>query len=251
MIFNKILIIAIFMAEYSYLASGQENINGMEILKKLEENTYAYRVVSTNTMIVHGERIKRTMRYRSWSVGREKSFTEFLEPAREKGIKMLKIDKDLWTYYPKVDRIVKIAGHLLRQSVMGSDISYEDMLEQRRLSELYKVIQVSSEKFEDVDCFKLELQAKAEGLLYFKRNMWIDKNLYIPKKDVLLSKSGKGLKTVIVKEVKHIDGRWFPVKILYKDDLKKGQGTEFIIEDIQLNPVIPDSKFTKSSLRKH
>ena len=50
---------------------------------------------------------------------------------------MLKLDKRLWIYSPSTDRTIQLSGHLLRQSVMGSDLSYEDMMEERKLSEVY------------------------------------------------------------------------------------------------------------------
>ena len=50
------------------------------------------------------------------------SYTEFLSPPREAGTKMLKLQDELWTYTPATDRVIRISGHMLRQSVMGSDL---------------------------------------------------------------------------------------------------------------------------------
>jgi hypothetical protein len=36
---------------------------------------------------------------------------------------MLKLGDQLWTFSPSTDRTIQIAGHMLRQSVMGSDMS--------------------------------------------------------------------------------------------------------------------------------
>ena len=51
-------------------------------------------------------------------------------------------------YTPRTDRKILIAGHMLRQSMMGSDLSYEDMLEDRKMSLSYDVI---LEKWENLD----------------------------------------------------------------------------------------------------
>ena len=61
-------------------------------------------------------------------MGSEKAFTENLSPAREAGTKMLKLKDKLWTYSPQTDRIIQISGHMLRQSINGSDMSYKDMM---------------------------------------------------------------------------------------------------------------------------
>ena len=88
-------------------------------------------------MIIHGRRTSRTITSISYSVGNKQSFTEYLSPAREQGTKMLKLENQLWIYSPSTDRIIQISGHMLRQSVMGSDLSYEDMMDDRKLTEIY------------------------------------------------------------------------------------------------------------------
>jgi len=52
-----------------------------------------------------------------------------------------------------------------------------------------------------------------------------------------------------MKEVQRIQGRWFPLAIIYKDVLKEGKGTEFRITTIKFDQQIPQYIFTKASLR--
>lgn len=52
-----------------------------------------------------------------------------------------------------------------------------------------------------------------------------------------------------MKEVQRIQGRWFPLTIIYKDMLKEGKGTEFRITTIKFDQQIPQYIFTKASLR--
>ena len=126
---------------------------GPELLKKMDENLIADNRSATYTMIVHGRRRDRTMTIKSWVEGSEKSFSEYFAPAREKGTKMLKLGDQLWMYSPQSDRIIRIAGHMLRQSMMGSDFSYEDMMEDRSLKETYDAEVMGSETFLARDCW--------------------------------------------------------------------------------------------------
>ena len=51
--------------------------------------------------------------------------------------------------------------------------------------------------------------------------------------------------------VKKIQGRWFPTRFMFKDELKRNsKGTEWIIEEIQFDVEIPNSQFSKALLRK-
>lgn len=190
------------------------------------------------------------MTSRTFSVGDKQSFTEYLSPAREQGTKMLKLENQLWIYSPSTDRTIQISGHMLRQSVMGSDLSYEDMMDDRKLTDAYTAIVLGEEMIEGRKTYLLELTAKVSDISYHLRKMWIDTERYIPLKEELYAKSGQLLKRTTLSEVKQIDGRWFPTKIVFKDMLKQGEGTEFHMTTIKFNQQIPEHIFTKAALKK-
>ena len=51
--------------------------------------------------------------------------------------------------------------------------------------------------------------------------------------------------------IKKIQGRWFPTRFIFKDELKRNsKGTEWIIEEIQFDVDIPAEQFSKALLRK-
>ncbi len=223
--------------------------SGEDILRAIDRNTIAGNRSATTTMIIHGRRITRTLTARSLIQGNTKSFTEYLAPAREKGTKMLKIDDQLWLYSPQSERVIRIAGHMLRQSMMGSDFSYEDLLEDQRLADVYQAEVLGSELFQDRDCWLLQLTAKQDDVAYYARRLWVDKTRNIALREDRYAKSGKLLKTTIVKEVMSVDGRWYPRRILFKDALSNGKGTELIIDEIQFDVDIPEGTFSKAALR--
>jgi hypothetical protein len=72
----------------------------------------------------------------------------------------------------------------------------------------------------------------------------------IPLKEELYARSGKLLKKTELKDIQRRQGRWFPKRIIFKDMLKKGRGTEFIIETIQFDVDIPEHIFSKAALKK-
>ena len=227
-----------------------EELSGKSILEKVDKNYLAKNRKVTSTMIVKGRRSTRTMQAQSWVQGTDKAFTEYLSPPREKGTKMLKLGDGLWIYSPSTDRTIKIAGHMLRRSMMGSDISYEDYMEDPNLSNIYNVEIIKEENINERDCYVLELSAKEEGLSYHSRKMWVDKERYLPLKEERFAKSGKLLKIYVINEVFKVQERWYPKRAVFKDALSSGKGTESIIESIEFNVEIPDHIFSKASLRK-
>ncbi len=246
---KKALNLLLILIMISVLGAGQVPPTGEEILRRVDANIGSDNKISIAEMIIHTKRGSRSMKSKSWMMGEEKSFSEYLAPAREKGTKMLKLEDELWMYIPSTDRTIKISGHMMRQSVMGSDLSYEDMMEDPQLLNYYEANVIGEETLLDRDCWVLELTAKVEDIAYHARKIWVDKERYVSLREDRFAKSGKLLKTFEAKDVKRIQNRWMPTHMVFKDVLKGGEGTEFILESIEFNASIPEILFTKASLR--
>ena len=243
--------IIISFLSFTFLLGQSDEVTVQNIIQAMDDNLNAKSRVMTSKMIVHGRRSSRTIESRNWVVGIDQAFTEYLSPPREAGTKMLKLYDKLWTYSPQTDRVIQISGHMLRQSVMGSDMSYNDMMEDRPLEELYEATLEGSVLIDGRDHWIMHLEAKAKGLSYPKRRAWIDKEYLLPMKEELYGKSGKLLKTSTMDGIKKVQGRWFPSRFIFKDELKRNsKGTEWHIDDIEFDLDIPESRFSTAKLRK-
>ena len=243
--------IIISILSFAFLIGQNKDMSVQDIIRAMDDNLNAKSRILTSKMVVHGRRSSRTIESKNWVIGIDLAFTEYLSPPREKGTKMLKLGDKLWTYSPQTDRVIQISGHMLRQSVMGSDMSYNDMMEDRPLVELYKATLDGSVEVDGRDHWIMLLEAKVKGLSYPKRRAWIDKEYLLPTKEELYAKSGKLLKTSTMDGIKKMKGRWFPSRFIYKDELKRNsKGTEWIIDEIEFDVEIPRSRFSKALLRK-
>jgi outer membrane lipoprotein-sorting protein len=201
-------------------------------------------------MVVHGKRNDKVMSMVTYTVGDKKSFSEYMAPPREKGTKMLKIGQEMWMYSPTTDRTIMISGHMLRQSVMGSDLSYEDIMDDRKLIDVYDAIVTGEEIVQGRNCFLLTLTAKSDDVAYYKRILKVDKEHYVPLVQQLHAKSGLLLKQITLSDVQQVQNRYFPMKMNYKDALKDGNGTDWIISKITFDTQIPEHIFSKASLKQ-
>ena len=232
-------------------AAALDAISNQAILERIDQNVFTDARKSLSRMIVYNRRgRKREMKMRSWVVGSTKAFSEYLAPRKEKGTKMLKAGKNIWTYSPRADRVIHIAGHLLRQPIMGSDLSYEDSLEETELSKDYETLERQDDTLENRPVWVMKLQARRDDVAYAIKKLWVDKERFIPLRQEWFGKSGKLLKRATIKETKKLAGRWYPTSMLFKDVLKRGKGTEFIIDEIEFNPKMPSRIFSKQSLRR-
>ena len=246
----KKLIIILLILSFTGSAMAQTP-TGEEILNRVDRNMVVEQAISVSTMIIHGRSGTRTIQSKAWTKGEDKAFVEYLSPPREKGKKMLRIGDMLWTYTPEPnDRIITISGHLLRQSLMGSDLSYEDMMENDKMTEIYNAEVIGREDFNDRSCWVLELTAKKKDVAYHSRKVWVDSGRWLPLKEERYAKSGRLLKTMEINEVFQVENRWYPKKMTFKDMLSRGKGTEYIIESIDFDVEIPDYMLTKAALRE-
>lgn len=236
---------------FTLLSITQTNAqDATAILNKVDDNINSNTSITKSDMIIYGRRNQRTVTSVGYSEGKNKSFSEYLAPARERGTKMLKLEDNLWIYSPSTDRTIQLSGHMLKQSLMGSDLSYEDMMENRKLTEMYNAKVIGEETIDDRKTWVLQLNAKVDDASYDSRKIWVDTERYVPLREELFAKSGQLLKRTELKDVKKIDGRWYPTKMNYKDMLKDGKGTDFIVLEIEFDVEIPAYIFSKAALKR-
>ncbi|KPJ69556.1 hypothetical protein AMJ44_03595 [candidate division WOR-1 bacterium DG_54_3] len=254
-----IFIVGILTFGFGISASA---ITGDEIIDKVDDNmTYPSARFESEMVIYVGDQV-REKRMVSYAEGRDKSFAEFIYPPRDKGVKYLKIEDNMWMYLPSVDKIIKIAGHMLRQSMMGSDFSYEDALESDKLLEKYDIKLITEEttyiKFrkgtEEVTkgrpCYVLDLTAKVKEVTYWQRKIWVDRETFVPVREELFAKSGKKLKVMTLGNVQKYKNRYYPTYISMRNLLRKDSLTEMIITRAEFDVRIPEDTFTQRNLKK-
>jgi outer membrane lipoprotein-sorting protein len=247
---KKALVITSFVIAFTTIGFTQVP-TGSDVLKEIDKNLVLDKAISYTTMIIRGRTGTRSIKSKNWIEGRDKVFVEYTDPAREKGKKMLKLGDKLWNYFPEpIDRIITISGHLLRQSVMGSDLSFEDITENRKLIDMYDAKVTGSEMINNRNCYVVELSSKLDNIAYHSRIFWVDKERWLPLKEIRYAKSGKPVKQSEMLEVFSLENRWYHRRILYHDLMQNGSGTEYIIESVVLHAAIAESQFTKAALKK-
>lgn len=248
---KQLSLVILIMLMVVSLCQAQTNITGVELLDKIDQNmvfTTAYLEVEMIIMI-RTRTINKS--FTSYAEGNEKSFIEFLSPARDKGTKILKQEGIIKIYYPSAERVMRLSGHMLRRSMMGSDFSYEDMTERAtKLREEYSAEITGEEEINNRPCYVLVLTSKLAKQTYYTRKAWVDKERYIGLKEELYAKSGKLLKVMVASDVKTFQNRHYPTTITLEDKLRKNSKTVMKIKTIKFDINIPEETFTERNLLK-
>jgi outer membrane lipoprotein-sorting protein len=139
---------------------------------------------------------------------------------------------------------------MLKESMMGSDLSYEDTVGNETLSSRYTPAIAGEEAISGRDCWLLELAAKSKAESYPKRRLWIDKETGDCVRYELFALSGAKLKEYSMLKAETFGDRRFPVEVEIRDLLRKNSKTTMKMRNVEIDVAIPDSVFSQRNLAR-
>ena len=198
---------------------------------------------------------KRTFIYESWSKNKgEKNLVRYLEPRRVKGQATLMLNNadDIWMFFPRTQRVRKLASHAKKQKMQGSDFSYEDMGSGDAFINDFSPKRLKDEKMEGHDCFKLELTRKPDSdVSYSRLIMWVIKENFVPVVIDYYDEDDPTLneKRVVESDIRVIDSIPTAMKVVMFNKNDNTQ-TELEMTEIEFNIDLDDNMFTERALKK-
>jgi outer membrane lipoprotein-sorting protein len=250
---RKVTVSAALFVLLAVSSARGQTPSAAELLRRVDDNEIYATIEYEGEMIIdyQNKRFVKTMR--AWARENSDSFIEFTNP-EDRGTKYLKKGGRLYVYSPDTEEVMLISGHMLKESMMGSDMSYEDTVENEKLSARYDPVITGSEiwNFNGAgrDCWVLELTAKKRTESYPKQKLRIDKETGDCLNYELFALSGVKLKEYNLKRVEVFGGRRFPVEIEIRDLLRKNSKTTMIMRNVVMDRPIADSVFSTRNLER-
>jgi outer membrane lipoprotein-sorting protein len=194
---------------------------------------------------------ERTLEFKSWGKGTEKSLVLITAPAKEKGQTFLKLDREMWSWNPTISRTIKLPPSMLSQGWMGSDYTNDDLLNQRSIVNDYTHEITGTERIEDRDCYKIELLPKEDApVVWGKIIFWITKTDDLVLKSEYYDEDEYLVKTELGRNIKNMSGRVIPTEFELIPADEEGQKTVVTIKSIQFNVPIDDSFFSIQNMKR-
>ncbi|MFC2169580.1 outer membrane lipoprotein-sorting protein [Acidobacteriota bacterium] len=252
---RNILIIGIAILILVIILFGQE-LTGEDIINEVNElfNPQTGHGKSKMTIETSSGQ-KRTFIFESWSKNAgEKNLVRYLEPSRVKGQATLMLNHadDIWMYFPRTQRVRKLATHAKKQKMQGSDFSYEDMGSGDAFIDDYTPKRLKDEKIEGQDCYKLELiRNQDSNLSYSKLIMWIVKENFVPIViDYYDEKNPtRSEKRLVQSDIRIIDEIPTAMKAVMYNKNDNTQ-TEMELLEMKYNVPLSDDMFTERKLKQ-
>lgn len=184
----------------------------------------------------------------------KKSLMKYIAPRRVKGqtILMLNNADDIWAYFPRTNRVRKLATHAKKQKMEGSDFSYEDMGSGDAWLNEFKSALLGNEKIDGFVCYKLELlKLEDSDSGYSRLLMWIDKDSYIPLQIDYFDEDDPRLhkKRLTVSDIQTIDGIPTPMKMVMTD-VQNDTDTVMEYMRVSYGEELDDDLFTERGMKR-
>ncbi len=242
----RMLSLLVLIGSFAVSPLGAQAASAEELLARLDHNETSASAHSVGSITVEDRFGTKVSAFESWSQGADRSLVVFTA-GEEKGQKILRLKDTIYVSYPEADKPVKIQGAALKDSVAGSDFSYEDMAGDRSLASRYSPRVIGQESLGGEACTILELRAKKPGVAYPLLKIWVTSG-GDGRKVEKYSQNERLLKTQEVLAVIKTAGRTVASKLALSDALKGKSKTLFELTKIELDIAVPPSKFSLEEL---
>lgn len=229
-------------------ASDSDNSRSAEeVVRRLEENRIYETSRAEMSMTISDRFGERESTMIAWSRGDDETLIEFTSAA-ERGQKILRTADEIYLYYPDAAELVRLQGAALRESMLGSDVSYEDLTGGKTLLDTYTVTLSGREQVDGHDTYRIEMEARRRNVAYPRQTVWVDARLFVARKSEQYALSGRLLKTVHARDIQEIDGYHVPTETEISDAMKRNSSTTVVIKELEIGLPIDDYRFSLEEL---
>ena len=229
----------------------QESVgaNQQQALALLERIDNLYRLDSSEaiiTMEVKTQNWQRSMTMQAWSKDMDYTLVRILSPKKEKGISTLKRNNQMWNYFPKIRKVIKVPPSMMMGSWMGSDFTNDDLVREVSLAKEYRVSLNSTDSVHT-----LTLIPKANTVtVWGKIIATVDSKTLLPIKQVYFDEDGTAMREMTFTKTKNFDGKLLPSVMTLTPLNKQNQYTKMTYDRLTFNTGLDSDVFTLRNLKR-
>ena len=201
------------------------------------------------TMVIHRPDWERTMTMRGWTKGDDRSLVRVLEPRKDRGNGTLTDDNSMWSYSPKVNRVIKIPSSMMGQSWMGSDFSNKDIARADDIVDLYDHSILSSDEVDGITIFEIESIPHEDAAVVWGREVLGIREDHVVTTHRFYDQDGELVKTLTSLEIGEMGGRVIAKRQRMSKVETPEEWTEIQVVSVDYEVELKDSLFTLSNLR--
>ena len=204
---------------------------------------------SVMTMVIHRPDWERTMTMRAWTKGDEKSLVRVLEPRKDRGNGTLIDDTNMWTFAPRINRVIKVPSSMMGQSWMGSDFSNNDVARADDIIDEYdhRLLGVTAQ--DGVTVYEIESVPHEEAPVVWGREVLEIRDDKVVQSHRFYDQDGELVKELVSMAIGEMGGRMVALRQRMSKVDAPGEWTEIRLDSVEYGLDLKDSLFTLSNLR--
>ncbi len=204
---------------------------------------------SVADMVIHRPDWERRLRIRVWTQGRKRSLVRVVSPAKDAGNSTLLVDNEMWSFTPKINRVIKIPASMMSQSWMGSDFSNNDLAKADDLIEHYTHRLLAIETQDGHKVYVIESVPREAAPVVWGREVVRIRDDYIVLEHQFYDQAGVLIKTMTTSEIRPMGGKIIATRQRMHRADRPQEWTEIRVREAQFGLDIPESVFTLANLR--
>ncbi|SMF29121.1 hypothetical protein SAMN02745866_01875 [Alteromonadaceae bacterium Bs31] len=205
--------------------------------------------ISEISMTIKREDWQRSMSMKAWTKGDKKTLVRVTEPKKDAGNGTLQVDNKLWTFTPKINRVIKVPSSMMGQSWMGSDFSNKDISKSTEVLDQYTLTLLDVIKEQGRSTFVIEAVPHEDAAVVWGKEIFVIRDDYVMMEQQFWDQDGVLVKKMMALEVAEMGGRPVATKIRMFEVDTPEQWTEMATSAIDFDVELADNLFTLSNLR--
>lgn len=222
-------------------------LDWQQLIREVEEQYNGRSSHATMQMQVSTEHWQRSLTMEAWSLERDRFLIRILEPAKEKGVATLKVEKEVWNYLPKVDRVIKVPPSMMGGAWMGSHITNNDLVKAAHIDDDYDFTLLD----ESDELWRIEGIPKPDAAVVWGRLVYHVRRINrVPQLVEYFDEEGTPVRTIRFEDVRKIGDRTIPLRMIIQPLDKPQERTLLQYEEIVFDLPIDRSFFSLRQLKK-
>jgi outer membrane lipoprotein-sorting protein len=204
---------------------------------------------SEMTMTIHRADWQRSFSMQAWTEGDKQSLVRVTAPPRDAGNGSLVQDRSMWTYSPKINRVLKVPASMMNQSWMGSDFSNKDISKSTDIIDQYDHRLVSSETRDGHLVYTIESIPHVDAAVVWGREVVVIRDDYVMLEQQFWDQDNRLVKQMDATAIEFMDNRYIAARMRMYQLETPQEWTELSVDAIDFDIDVADSLFTLSNLR--
>jgi outer membrane lipoprotein-sorting protein len=201
------------------------------------------------TMVIHRPDWERSMTMQAWTKGDDRSLVRVMEPKKDRGNGTLTDDNSMWTFSPKINRVIKVPSSMMGQSWMGSDFSNKDISRADDIIDQYAHTILATSEDDGLTVYRIESIPNEDAAVVWGSEVLILREDHVVLEHAFFDQDGELVKTLKSLEIAEMGGRTIAKRQRMMKTDEPDEWTEIAVNVVQYELDLKDSVFTLSNLR--